>query len=191
MFNCKTSVSCESVRRATYKVNKELRELGLMKPGSLLDQIPVLWVSTFTFKNLFANLHGYQGYFDPNEGRIIIPENYYAILVGYGKKVLTETLRHEYGHALEYCYPEFFHDKRFVGAFGGDYGLVKVPWEVSDCISEYAMSSTQEDFAETFMYYVLWKGEFPSYPNSKAFKRKWKAIKGICEDIAKIVVEED
>ena len=181
----KTSVSEQSVRNATYKVRRELREMGLMASGSLLDQIPVKWEPKWSFDNLWSVAHGWLGFFS-SDGCMHIPENYIAGLFGWESRNLTATLRHEYGHALESCYPEYFHDEHFINAFGDDYGENSVQWSPEDCVSTYARTNTQEDFAETFMLYLKHKGVLPEeFSKRKAIRAKWRAIKAICQKVLK------
>ena len=85
-------------------------------------------------------------------------------------------LRHEYAHALEDNYEQFVHVKAFVKAFGAEYGDTVVFKEGTEenYISLYAQSMTQEDFAETFMYYMKYKGKLPEkWSDNRATRAKW------------------
>ena len=49
-------------------------------------------------------------------------------------------------------------------------------WE-GRCVSRYAASATQEDFAETFMFFLKYKGKIPArFANKPAIRKKWKAV---------------
>ena len=46
--------------------------------------------------------------------------------------------------------------------------------------------STQEDFAETFMYYIKYKGKVPlKWSDNRAIQTKWSFIDDLCVTISK------
>lgn len=47
------------------------------------------------------------------------------------------------------------------------------------------MSATQEDFAETFMFFMKHKGEIPAkFAKKPAIQKKWKAVAEIVKRVA-------
>ncbi|MBR0459548.1 MAG: hypothetical protein IJJ26_09950 [Victivallales bacterium] len=54
-------------------------------------------------------------------------------------------------------------------------------------VSAYARTSTQEDFAETFMFFLKYRGVLPKeFSRQKAIRLKWETVDAICQDIAKL-----
>ena len=52
-------------------------------------------------------------------------------------------------------------------------------------VSEYASSATQEDFAETFMLFVKYKGKIPAkFAKRPVIRKKWKAVAKIVKRVA-------
>lgn len=92
-------------------------------------------------------------------------------------------LRHEFGHAYANAYPRIFSSMDFKNAFGGKYGN-EVVYDTENwkeyCVSEYAASCVQEDFAETFMYYLKHKGNIPvKYKRNRYIQNKWSFISSL------------
>ncbi len=103
---------------------------------------------------------------------------------------MLDVLRHEFGHALADRYAKFFRGGIFKAAFGASYGEKKVfdgkDW-TNEYITEYASRMTQEDFAETFMLYMKYKGKLPvSYCKKRAIVKKWKTVGQIIKEIAAV-----
>ena len=77
----------------------------------------------------------------------------------------------------------------FIKAFGDVCGdsVVAKERDKRNYVSDYARTNTQEDFAETFMLYMKYKGNFPKkFSRRKAIRIKWEAVAAICKDIAKL-----
>lgn len=88
-------------------------------------------------------------------------------LFGFGEFFsLRNVLRHEYGHALAHLHPGLIKRSReFTHVFGGRYDS-KGPVEAYSPlthVSAYAAKKPQEDFAETFAYFVKFKGDVARY----------------------------
>ena len=102
-----------------------------------------------------------------------------------------DVLRHEFGHALADRYPAALKKGAlFRKAFGGAYGDEPArgtdpsDWE-GRCVSAYAATATQEDFAETFMFYVKHKGKIPAkFAKKPALRKKWKVMAEIVRRVA-------
>ena len=109
----------------------------------------------------------------------------------FGERQMLDVLRHEFGHALADRYPAASKKGAlFRKAFGGAYGdkLAKGTnsrdWE-GRCVSAYAATATQEDFAETFMFFVKHKGKMPAkFARHPAIAGKWKAVSEIIRRVA-------
>ena len=129
------------------------------------------------------------GFYHYSDGNIHVPGICFADLwPWFQDRVLVDVLRHEYGHALEDKYPKYFHGREFKRAFGAEYGdaVVFKEGDEENYVSQYAQQMTQEDFAETFMYYMKYNGALPrQFSRSKAIRLKWETVAAICQDIAK------
>ena len=113
------------------------------------------------------------------DGNIHVPIICTAAILGSERRVLVDVLRHEYAHALEDNYEQFVHVKAFTKAFGAEYGDAVVFKEGTEenYVSTYAQSMTQEDFAETFMFYMKYKGKLPEkWAGNRAIRTKWSFI---------------
>ena len=188
----KIYTSFEQVSRAYNKVRKELEKLGVLWDGSKLDEVECLY-------ELFnpCGLVGYIGFYEfikVGDGNIHFPPVYNGLDLGLrwtDKYSVSDVLRHEFGHALADRYPKVLRDgDLFKKAFGGSYGGRSAKgtdpddWE-GRCVSAYAASATQEDFAETFMLYMKHKGKIPArFAKKSAIRKKWKAVEKIVRRVA-------
>lgn len=89
---------------------------------------------------------------------------------------LTNTLRHEYGHAVAYHHPGLIRSRRFREAFGGPHESVAIPGQYYDprvFVTEYAYTNPCEDFAEIFAAFLAAGGKIASEINTRAIRRKW------------------
>ena len=179
-----------TVKSATVRVRRELTYWGLLFPGSRLDNVKVIHGGIWA--NIIS-LRGYVGFYQFGVQEIHIPASYPAGLLPWNedRRCMVDVLRHEFGHALADKYSQFFHDERFKKAFGGTYGRVKVAKEgdkdnyVGDV--DYARTFTQEDFCETFMFFLKHKGVLPrEFAWREAIRAKWEAVAAICSDIANL-----
>lgn len=101
---------------------------------------------------------------------------------------LRDVVRHEYGHAVAHYYPALIRrSQRFTSAFGERYdseGLETNTNKPSEFVTSYALTNASEDFAETFMMYLRYRGKLPIKFNSVAIKRKWKFIANVSKVIS-------
>lgn len=188
----KVYVSFDEMERAFNKVRRELQDLGLLSEGSRLDKVDCYYEG-FTIGGLCGCV-GTMGFYDPdkNDRAIHIPAVFPAALFPWwdGREIL-DVIRHEFGHALADRFRKIFCGAIFKGAFGESYGEKKVSdgkeW-TKECVSAYAATCTQEDFAETFMLYMKHKGKLPArFRGKRAVKKKWKAV----ARIVRIVVAKE
>ena len=178
----------KTVRSAFYRVRKELKEMGLLFPGSRLDQV-TCELSRGVVK-IAQGAFGVMGLYYPKDKCIRIPVFFSGPLnPKFAKRCMTDVIRHEFGHALADMFEEqpFFTDARFKKAFGDFYGTIKVSREgdEDDYVSSYARDYTQEDFAETFMCMLRLK-DYKMTGGSKKLQLKFKTVQAICKDIAKL-----
>ena len=111
-------LSESSLKSAFYKVRRELREMGLMFAYSRLDEVKYVYEKVIS-KETWDGIKGYMGFYFPSDGNIHIPAVCSAALNPWcEKRCITNVLRHEFGHALEGKFPNFFYDERFLKAFG-------------------------------------------------------------------------
>lgn len=178
----------KTVRSAFYRVRKELRDMGLLFPGSRLDDV-TCELSRDVVK-IAQGAAGVMGLYYFGDKCIRIPVFFSGALNPFiAKRCMTDVLRHEFGHALADVFAEqpFFTDTRFKKAFGASYGAIKVSkkGDEDNYVSSYARAYTQEDFAETFMYVLRYKN-YNLTGGSKKLQLKFKTVQAICNDIAKL-----
>ena len=184
----KIYASMGEVEKAFNKVRKELEGMGLLFEGWKLDKVDC-YNERFSFGGLYG-FGGAMGFFDPDDGDIHIPAFYPPGLLTWwwGERQMLDVLRHEFGHAVADNYRKFFRGGVFKAAFGASYGAKKVfdgeDWE-GEYVSKYATTATQEDFAETFMLYMKYKGKLPTHYRAKrAIVKKWKTVGRIIREIS-------
>lgn len=187
----KIYTSFKEVTRAYNKVRMELWNLGVLWDGSKLDGVGCTYLTIAPI----AALGGYMGFYDPNTKEIEFPSVYLPIAALWRdlgvKANALDVIRHEYGHALADLYPGALKKGGvFRAAFGGAYGEAPAEECVADgwgdrYVSEYATSMTQEDFAETFMLFMKYKGKIPAkYAKKPAIRKKWKTVAEIVKRVA-------
>ncbi len=176
------------------KVRSELRQLGLLGLESRLAGLQCTYdgpVSAGTLWNGYC--HRYLAYYSYQDNMIHVPAfvRQEASLKLDEKRCLSDVLRHECGHALEDKYGDtgLFRDKKFIRAFGDIYGENVLPNANPDnFVTTYAMTNIQEDFAETFMFFMKCKGVLPEkWSAIPAICAKWKLIAEICQKLAKTI----
>lgn len=188
------TVSMDQLYKSFNIVRRELAAMGVLSEGSPLDEVNCY--------NNYIDLKGFAGIMGYCEvdGDIYIPCIYPVPLwdlKSTSERNLTDTIRHEFGHAMADRYKKFFTGRRskvFKEAFGEKYGIPIVDGDFSELwyneifISPYAQKNTAEDWSETFMYYLKHKGRLPIKWRKYPFiKEKWEAVKTIIELVAKEV----
>ena len=180
-------VSEAGVKSALYRVRRELKDMGLLFANSRMSRVEVVYEGLS--RAGLVSFVGIMGFYDPQTQSIHIPATWpAALLPWYKERCMVDVLRHEFGHALEGKFPQFFHDERFRRAFGGEYGVIEVAKDGDErnYVSSYARKYTQEDFAETFMLFLKHKGVLPKeFSRRKAIRVKWDTVAAICQNIAK------
>ncbi len=181
--------SFDDVTRAYNKVRKELWKLGVLWNGSKLDEV-------ICYHELFDphGLEGWMGFYNFKDKQIHIPAVYNGLSLNfkwYDKWSVVDVLRHEFGHALmDRYYRPLALGSLFRTAFSGPHGAKPAPGSDPDdwqnrCVSAYAAEQTQEDFAETFKFFVKHKGKIPAtFKQKPAIVKKWEAVAEICRSVA-------
>ena len=169
--------------RAFDDVCRELRAVGLMKSGGELESVECMWhpegigsvgVLGFGFSDLAT-----EGYYWNRT--IHLPAWGYWFRSTDG---IRNVVRHEFGHAFADIHRAELRRPVFRRAFGAECGLRTVArfrrnWKET-CVSEYASTNTQEDWAETFMLFLQHKGRLPArFRGLPAIEAKWNAVKTI------------
>ena len=184
--------SFDEMTRAYNKVRSELVKLGVLWDGSKLDEVECIYEPFNP-----CGIVGYMGFCEfvkDGDGNIHFPAIFNGLdwrLKWNDKNSAVDVLRHEFGHALADRYPAALKKGAlFRKAFGGAYGDEPArgtdpsDWE-GRCVSAYAATATQEDFAETFMFYVKHKGKIPAkFAKKPAIRKKWKSMAEIVRRVA-------
>ncbi len=194
----KIRYSYDSVNRAFAKVRQELFDFQILTPS--IEAVDCIW-QELTFgltinpernpnksdkllDRIKSDIKDFGVFgFTTYKNKIYIPE--YAW--GRGMTTIVDVIRHEFAHAYAnlYQYDSVF--KGFALAFGGNYGEINPDCvKRKHCVSFYAEQSTQEDFAETFMFYLKFKGKIPSsFAEDKYIAKKWDFVRIFIKSLAK------
>ena len=187
----KVYTSFDEMEDAYNKVRNELVKLGVLWDKSKLDKVEAIYLTIAPI----SALGGYMGFYQPAKKTIEFPSVYLPIEALWAtlspKASAVDVFRHEFGHALADLYPRALSKGGlFRAAFGAKYGPDPAPeidpdnWEF-DCVSKYAATKTQEDFAETFMLFVKHKGKMPrKFSGKPTIKKKWAAVAEIVKRVA-------
>lgn len=181
------------VNRAYNKIRMELWHLGVLWDGSKLDVVeciyePLQWRGLIGWMGFYEFLHR------KGDGKIHFPAVYNGLdlrLRWIDKNSTIDVFRHEFGHALSDRYPGALKKGGVLKtAFGGPCNDKPAPgtdpedWE-GRCVTPYAATKTQEDFAETFMLFMKHKGKIPTrFAKKPAIRKKWKAVAEIVRRVA-------
>jgi hypothetical protein len=188
-------------------VETELWRAGVLWQGSKLDKVKLRYrgdgfgSTKSDFRHIWNAAISDLGKYVRGEGDLDLPTEGYWLngvitIPRHGlwlgrQAVIEDVIRHEFGHALADLYPmALSRGGTFRAAFGGSYASAAKPNEsVPDwrtcCVSEYATTNTQEDFAETFMLFVKHKGKIPAkFARKPAIRKKWKAVAEIVKRVA-------
>ncbi len=169
------------------KVRKELEKTGLVFDGSRLDKVDC-YHERLSLGGL-GGFGGVMGFYNPTDGNIHIPAVYpIGLCPLLAEREISDVIRHEFGHALADNFRKFFCGGVFKDAFGAAYGEINVfiggDW-AEGYVSRYAAKCTQEDFAETFMLYMKYKGRMPiRYRGKCPIEKKWNTVGQVISGIA-------
>jgi hypothetical protein len=156
--------------RANCQVTGEMGKLGLW--NRRLDDVNV-WLVPASFSCYGWFIYG---------GDIHIPAvngaQWADFFLGHHTR-LTDVLRHEWAHAFADRRPRLIATKRFRSAFGASYDSPDPvrAYDPDHHLTRYAATSSCEDFAETFHFYLRHKGRLPIRLQAKPeIVRKWDFI---------------
>lgn len=175
-------VSMAQLTSSYNRVRHELWAMGLLVADSPLDEVGCYLEPLWTWggrRGLGMVMGFYYQSMEGGDGNIHVPAICTAAILGNEPRVMVDVLRHEYAHALEDNYEQFVHVREFTKAFGAEYGKTVVFKEGTEenYVTLYAQTMTQEDFAETFMCYMKYKGKLPAkWSDNRAIRAKWSFI---------------
>jgi len=170
-------VTLTRLNKALFQVQTELEELGFFDEA--IQTVDVYLVT-------FGIAYGWHFY--GTSGDINIPAiSFGRILDLFGRPYISlrDILRHEYAHAVADTHRGLIRSSRFSEAFDGSHGS-SVEWEFDPDLhlTEYAATSSSEDFAETFMFYVRHRGVLSVARRTPAIRRKWSYIRSLGNAVA-------
>lgn len=171
------------INRAFNQAREDLRAIGLLDEGRYLDHIDCVQTPLPSFVREMGYVfdRGVPWYgrvvgFEP--GVIYLPRNppVEAYVPG---GTLTDTIRHEFGHAWRWLDPKFFSLPWFRETFDARY---TDEWDEAPAydrdayVSEYACTSPAEDFAETFMMFLRHRRSLAIFERRRGVRRKVAAV---------------
>lgn len=118
-----------------------------------------LWSDAMSDTQVYlVPIHYWYGWTCLETANIYIPR----VIIGCRPWTLLNVLRHEYGHVFLFHHPET---------------LETWPTE-GEQVSPYAAENLEEDFAETFKYFVKHKGKLPrAWKNHAGIVERWKKLR--------------
>ncbi len=181
-------LSQTTVDRAVQNVLDELDDLGLLTHK--LSSVDV-----YTQPIDVVGCHGF--YLEKDYGLRILgfePRSIYIPLISWARvqeklwnlgrssTSIRDVIRHEFAHAFAVEHPGIVRrSRKFREVFGAPYdteGAVN-EYHPDEHVSEYAATNPSEDFAETFMLYVKYKGKIARYKSRPTIYTKMKFIKSL------------
>lgn len=179
-------ISFKAFSGATDFVVAEMRRVGILHSRSRLWKTDVVWCQWPQISGL--DVYGFVfdgdnlGWLDRalyEPGHIYIPATSLVRLVPFkNHPSLRELIRHEYAHAIAYHYGGLVRGSHgFRRAFAGHYDdeRARRDWDKRDVVSNYALTSPAEDFAETFACWY-WRPGAPRGATS-ALKAKIRFVR--------------
>lgn len=167
----------------TASVQKELKAFGLLHKNCPLLKVEVRrqFLPALTDPVFFQEKSNYiDRLFGYYKGNIYVSPFCIMNNLFFWESTITlrEVIRHEYGHAFAYHYPNLIsNSKEFEKVFGGDYDYYKPSlMEEEAYVSSYAQSEPGEDFAETFGEYVLRQGVLSKNITNTKLIAKWHFV---------------
>jgi hypothetical protein len=182
-------LSLPQLNRALAAVWREMAGLGFASKA--VDQVPVWLVSPLGILSPRTLFNSPYGFFDPSSrsGAINIPSISLSalgdLLAARAYVSLRDVLRHEYAHAIEHHHRGLIHSTRFEDAFGAAHDdQTEVEFDSEQHVSPYAATCAgQEDYAETFMMFLKYRGELPARFNTRSIRRKWRFIAALAQAV--------
>jgi hypothetical protein len=174
-------LSLSELNTAWTKVWRELDSLGFGCPRLETCQV---------YLGIIDAAYGYQWFGDRPEDRacgdIVLPRvalcHWLDYFNGRPKISALDILRHEYGHAYADVNRIRIETKRFEKAFGAPHDIENsrgFEYDPEYHITEYAATSTGEDFAEIFWKFLKHKGKLPSHHHTTPIIKKWEFVEAL------------
>jgi hypothetical protein len=162
-------ITLKRLNKALFQVQTELENLGFYDES--IQAVDVYLI-------IAGVAYGWHYY--GSSGNIHIPAISFGKIVDLFSRRYTslrDILRHEYAHAIADTHRGLFRSSRFSDAFDGSHES-SVAWEFDPDLhlTQYAATSSSEDFAETFMFYLRHGGVLPTARATPAIRRKWSFI---------------
>jgi len=198
------AVSYRQLQSAYADVQRELARAGLWYEGHPLTKTEVIWChfappDLRDAKGFFINeTHRLYRAFGCEAGHIYVPRRVLEQGPRRYRGSLRDVLRHEFGHALAYYHPALIRRSRaFVEAFGACYdgNWPDPPTDSVDFVTDYAMTSPMEDFAETFARWLCNPDNplrtlprFRRNPHcrpTRALRAKLRFVRDVCRRLVK------
>jgi len=184
--------SPNDISRVATKVHKELASLGLLTEA--LATTPIVTMNTdIALKGAYGlyvtHNHPWYKLRGMPKGSIVVPlVSLQGIIDRFRRKraSLTDTIRHELGHAFAYTSGRAVRkNKNFVRAFGADHDKEARARYRVDCLNLAAMENPAEDFAECFAAYARYGGDISRFKNREHLHKKMKFVKGLVNEVKK------
>ena len=171
MSQLSSIISADSFKSACCTVRAELKKLGFW--SKKLANVTVR-------QTYFGFSYGWQYY--RGCGDIVIPKisviRMYDSCCRGDSMPLRDVLRHEYGHAVADNHRSLVKSSKFRDVFGAAHdNLECFHYSDKEHVSYYASDNVGEDFAETFMYFIKYKGKLPKDFDTPAIRKKWNFVK--------------
>jgi hypothetical protein len=163
-------VTLKRLNRALFQIQTELEDLGFYDDAIHDVDVYLTW---------FGTAYGWQYY--GTSGDIHIPAISFGKILDLFRRPyssLRGILRHEYAHAVADTHRGLIRSSRFSDAFDGSHES-SAEWEFDPDlhVTQYAATSSSEDFAETLMFYVRHPGVLPTALRTPAISQKWSFIR--------------
>jgi hypothetical protein len=201
MMRLGQAVTFRQLQSAYADVQRELTRAGLWYARGPLTRTEVVlcrlpppdfWDAAGFFIN---EAHFLYRAFGCEPGHIYVPNSILRQGRRQNRGSLRDVLRHEFGHALAFYHPGPIRRTRaFVGAFDARYDdpWPEPPTDPANFVTDYAMTSPDEDFAETFMVWL--RGFSSSVPRCRPYpprritpslRAKFRFVRDVCRRLAK------
>jgi hypothetical protein len=184
-MKCKTSFRLSEIDQIADDVFAEYEEHGLMTRG--LSKTPIKTVELDLFLGTAFGLYIFEDSFwnfGFKKGTIYLPRFSFRMwaMRAQGKRVtMRDVIRHEMAHALAYRSKNLIRGwRRFEQAFGEHHDYEgPIDQSRKDCVTDYATTEPAEDFAESVMVYLRYKGDLKRWKKREGLHEKMKLIAAI------------
>ena len=174
----------EAFEKAHEKVLNDLTAVGLLEDSSKLYKTEVFYcrlpqVHVFLAEGFFLHNDSVLGRpFGYIKGHIYVPKMNLGTFWAGRDTPIADILRHEWGHAVVYHYHKLTDQTR---AWKDTFTACE-----GECVSDYATTDPEEDWAETFMYYLKRRGKpYNKWSGGSPVADRWAYIRKVCAQVRK------